>query len=627
MVHGPNFAGVFDAIPTPYLVLDTDLRIVAVNRARELITGRPREDVVGQALFDAFPDNPDDPDADGVGNLRSSLQRVLDTARTDTMRLQRYDIPDPGGDGFLPRWWLPVNTPVLDRAGRVHLVLHRVDDVTDYVEEHLRAEPGADPGTAPTTPPAVGSALRAARVDLARAEDDLEVSHRQLESAREAEATSQRLEALLNVAQALSQTETETDVLEVITGRGLGLFGPAVTVLCLAETSGGGTAPVRSVRAVTLEQVPTGTRSAQEQLPADHPLPMVDSAVHGTAHFFTDLQQTITRFPAAEAFCTRLGIHAQSSVPLHARDRSLGSLTLGFTGPHSWPQTDRDLLDAFASLTAQALARISSHEAEVAASAQVTRFSETLQRSLLTSPPELEQLHVAVRYSPAAADAKVGGDWYDAFLTADGATSVVVGDVTGHDRFAAAGMGQLRNMLRGIAYAIADPPASILTTLDRAAHALAVDGSATVLLARIEPASERERTGARLLRWSNAGHPPPLLIHPDGSARFLETDVDLMLGVDPSTSRHDHETLVAPGSTLLLYTDGLVERRDATLQDGMDWLRDTVVVLGGRSVDDLCDELLARIGDQVEDDVALLAVRFTDHLDGRRPQRSSRSPG
>jgi PAS domain S-box-containing protein len=602
VVPGIDFESVFDAIPTPYLVLDRDLRIVAVNRARELITGRGREDVVGQALFDAFPDDPDDPDADGVTNLRASLNRVLNSARAESMPLQRYDIPAEGG-GFLPRWWTPVNTPVLDSAGNVELILHRVDDVTAYVEEHLRDDPDADPGAAPITPPAIGSVLRAARVNLTRTQDDLQVSQQQLQSAREAEAISQRLAALVDVAQALGRTETETDVLSVVAGRGLALFGASAPALCLLEPPGGG------VRTLTLEQVPAGVRTQLQQLPADHPLPLVDCAVSGTTHFFTDLQQTVTHFPAAGPICTVLGVQGQGSVPLRVREHLLGSLSLGFTHPRQWPQTDRDLLLAFASLTAQALARITSHDAEVAANAEVARFSETLQRSLLTSPPEPNHLHIAVRYSPATRDAEVGGDWYDAFITADGTTCLVIGDVTGHDRFAAAAMGQLRNLLRGIGYAIGDPPAAILGILDHAIHDLGVDTTATLILARIEQTPEQRRVGARLLCWSNAGHLPPLLIDPDGTARYLEAAEDLMLGVDPGTTRHDHQVLLEPGSTLLLYTDGLIERRHATLEDGLEWLRTTVTDLVTSPVDDLCQALLIRIGDQVADDVALLAVR------------------
>jgi hypothetical protein len=144
---------------------------------------------------------------------------------------------------------------------------------------------------------------------------------------------------------------------------------------------------------------------------------------------------------------------------------------------------------------------------------------------------------------------------------------------------------------------------------DRAAHDLGVDTTATALLARLEQTPEQRRRGERLLRWSNAGHLPPLLINPHGAVRYLQAAPDLMLGVDPDTARHDHEELLEPGTTVLLYTDGLIERRDAPLQAGMDWLATTVTDLSDLPVDALLEELLALVGDQVEDDVALLAVR------------------
>ena len=138
-----DFAAVFEAVPTPYLVLDAELRIVAVNAAYLHATRSRREDLVGRYVFDAFPDNPDDPGAGGVANLGASVRRVLATGRPDAMPLQKYDVPAPGG-GFLLRWWSPLNAPVLDARGRTAFVLHRVEDVTDYVrEQSQQGVPGA----------------------------------------------------------------------------------------------------------------------------------------------------------------------------------------------------------------------------------------------------------------------------------------------------------------------------------------------------------------------------------------------------------------------------------------------------------------------------------------------------
>ncbi|MGV9346972.1 PP2C family protein-serine/threonine phosphatase [Streptomyces spiralis] len=139
-----DHAALFAATPSPYLVLGPDLVIVDVNRAYLEATGRTRDDLLGQYIFVAFPDNPDDPDADGVRNLKASLHRVLAMRRPDTMALQKYDIPVRGRPGvFEERWWSPVNTPVLGADGRVAWIIHRVEDVTAFVREHQAAHPAS----------------------------------------------------------------------------------------------------------------------------------------------------------------------------------------------------------------------------------------------------------------------------------------------------------------------------------------------------------------------------------------------------------------------------------------------------------------------------------------------------
>jgi two-component system CheB/CheR fusion protein len=131
----PDFRLLFDSSLSPLLVLSPDFTIVEVNRAY-LAATRTERAIVGQRIFDVFPDNPDDPSADGVANLRRSLESVVATGRKDTMALQRYDIRGGEAGTFDERYWSPVNSPVLDADGRVTHIIHRVEDVTDFV--HLR---------------------------------------------------------------------------------------------------------------------------------------------------------------------------------------------------------------------------------------------------------------------------------------------------------------------------------------------------------------------------------------------------------------------------------------------------------------------------------------------------------
>lgn len=139
----------FDAAPHAYLMLSPELTIVGANDAYLAATMTRRQDLLGRPLFDAFPDNPGRPEADGVRNLAASLARVLDTGRRDPMDWQRYDIRGPDGV-FLERWWQPLNTPVFGEDGRLVLILHHVLDVTAIVEAStqaaLRPAPRGRPG-------------------------------------------------------------------------------------------------------------------------------------------------------------------------------------------------------------------------------------------------------------------------------------------------------------------------------------------------------------------------------------------------------------------------------------------------------------------------------------------------
>jgi PAS domain S-box-containing protein len=265
----------------------------------------------------------------------------------------------------------------------------------------------------------------------------------------------------------------------------------------------------------------------------------------------------------------------------------------------------RDLTDR------RAAERHAAELARVAAEAAAQRaLSDRLQQALLTPPPEPDHLHVAVRYQPAGHEALVGGDWYDAFLQPDGATMLVIGDVVGHGGDAAAAMGQLRGLLRALAYDNDEPPSATLARMEQAAAGLAVSSLATAILARIERHPDVPVSGRRVLRWSNAGHVPPVLLAPDGTTTELATRPELMLGVDPAARRSDSTAEIGDGHTLLLVTDGLIERRDSDLDAGMARLREALRDLAGVPLEELCDTLLARlVPDSGDDDVALVAVR------------------
>jgi chemotaxis family two-component system sensor kinase Cph1 len=277
-----------------------------------------------------------------------------------------------------------------------------------------------------------------------------------------------------------------------------------------------------------------------------------------------------------------------------------------------WRETVRDRSDPWtaAEVAEAGELRTLLLEALYARSRSVVRAAETLQRSLLTEPVQPAGFELAVRYVPAAREAQVGGDWYDVFDQPDGSTMLVIGDVAGHDTRAAATMGQLRGLLRGIAYAGSGEPAAVLAQLDAAIEGLGLGALATVLVGRLERPAEPG--GAARLRWASAGHLPPVLVAADGGVQVHDTPrPGLLLGVDPARPRREHVTEIEPGSTLLIYTDGLVERRDQVFDEGVALLAEALPALRERPVAELCDLLLAGLlPDGAEDDVALVAVRL-----------------
>ncbi|GIG34947.1 PP2C family protein-serine/threonine phosphatase [Cellulomonas pakistanensis] len=292
--------------------------------------------------------------------------------------------------------------------------------------------------------------------------------------------------------------------------------------------------------------------------------------------------------------------------PLMSRGRTLGALTL-FTGP------DRDGLDPAGVATLVEVARSAALALDNARLFRRQRdVALTFQQTLLTSPVEPDHVEVAVRYRPAAEAERVGGDWYDAFMQPDGATVVVIGDVVGHDIAAAAQMSQLRSMLRGIAVVTQASPARLLEHLDAAARTLQVTTMATVVVARIEQTEDERRRGLTRVRWASAGHPPPMARHPDGTVVALSSlGPGPLIGLVPDRARTDSEVVLDRGSTVLLYTDGLIERRDRSLRDGLLELQAALEKHGHLDLDELCDTLVEELpAGPGEDDIALVGVRL-----------------
>jgi serine phosphatase RsbU (regulator of sigma subunit) len=239
--------------------------------------------------------------------------------------------------------------------------------------------------------------------------------------------------------------------------------------------------------------------------------------------------------------------------------------------------------------------------------ARLREIAVTLQRSMLPAPASAEDPAVAVRYRPAVGFLHVCGDWYDLFELDADRLAVAVGDVVGHGLEAAGVMGQLRNALSA-AIRATGRPTSALTTLAR--HALTVEGALATTV--VQAVVDRSR---RTVTYSRAGHPPPLLAHADGTVEFLDGATDPPLGAgDDLAAREEATVPYAPGATLVLYTDGLVERRDEDIDTGLRRLADSLERHHALDAERLADAVLDHLAPDPEkgsdDDTALVVLRL-----------------
>ncbi|MEV0015099.1 PP2C family protein-serine/threonine phosphatase [Streptomyces tendae] len=291
-------------------------------------------------------------------------------------------------------------------------------------------------------------------------------------------------------------------------------------------------------------------------------------------------------------------------IPLPTRQAPLGVVTLSPPGER-WDADDAVMLIELTRRASIAIdhAQRYQHNRDIA---------ETLQRALLTELPAPPGLALAARYLPATHGLNIGGDWYDAFRQPDGGVIAVVGDVTGHGLRAAVMMSQLRTALR--AYAVdGGSPGQLLTRLHIFLHHLQPDLFATAVIARFHPDDPT-------VTWAAAGHPPPVLRTPDGRVRTLDAKPGAMLGIPLRQEISDHTVPMAPGSTLALYTDGLVERRARGIDPGIARLADALGSFGPAELDaDLegsADAILRPMlsDSERDDDVCLLLchLRGTD---------------
>ncbi|NAZ82469.1 SpoIIE family protein phosphatase [Kineococcus sp. R8] len=397
---------------------------------------------------------------------------------------------------------------------------------------------------------------------------------------------------LLQLSEALSATSTVDDIAAVVVKVGGASFGAHHATLTVVDHER------RLLRTPHLAEVGEAAVRDWGDMPLDGPGPGTEVVRTGAALFLGEAQLR-ERYPELAPRWER--VRSTAVLPLHVLGRVEGLLVLVWSTDHASGSTEQVLLRAFASYAGQALQRAS-------LLAERTATARTLQQSLLTSElPQPAGYELRALYEAAGGLEQVGGDWFDGVVLPGGATMLVIGDVTGHDIAAAAAMGQLRIALRSLAVDRDDAPSQLLARLESVLVSLGGEPlMASCVVGRLE---------GRTFRWTNAGHPPPLLVLPGGRVRRLDSPPELLLGVRPDARRSDHVVDLPEGAVLLLYTDGLVELRGSDLDAGIDRLGAAAAGLAaGDLAAGLRDVLTTALGGVPGgDDTAVLAARVLPH--------------
>jgi serine phosphatase RsbU (regulator of sigma subunit) len=445
-----------------------------------------------------------------------------------------------------------------------------------------------------------------------------ELHRRAEEQAAEFAAVSASNELMLALSERLASTRTLRDIskaVEDVARERLGCLHAGMWLRdipdpthVVAPTDPGASGVVEPLTFVHHDETDWRQATQHAHLVVGRDNPLGESVLDGGLRSFATRHAQNRRHPHLET-PQQVG-ETRAFVALSLDGNVYGSLALVWADERVLTEADRLAVATLRSYTAQALERALLLQERVDSAL-------TLQNAMLTRLPRPADLQLAARYLPAAARDQVGGDWYDAVVMPDGTAHVMVGDVMGHDVTAAATMGQLRSMLRTLTWSHSSPeetPSRLVGRLDRAVLDLDLGAIATLVHARVEPAEEPG--GHRTLRWSSAGHPPPLLAHPDGTVEVLwdqpgDGTNDCLLGVQPDGERRDHSCGLPPGSTLLFYTDGLVERRDEDLDESIERARGVLARHHDEPLEDLLDGVLRDlVGRDPGDDVVVLGVRL-----------------
>ncbi len=409
------------------------------------------------------------------------------------------------------------------------------------------------------------------------------------EAGRRALAASARSQLLLKASVLLSQARTVAQIVAAVATLTSPVFDPAHVGMVLLDAE-------QRLRVFGADKLPGDVADRWVGFPTSAPLPAAEAFRTGQLLALPDPAAITVQYPQLAAEFAALGWQAVACGPVPGVRGTLGVLTFSWTHPQELNADERSVIITVAGYVGQALQRVTYLDEQNTA-------ASTLQQALLTQlPSAANRCRLAARYLPAHHGDLIGGDWYDAVPLTDSRLALVIGDVTGHNLTAAAAMSELRSLLRGLLIDRAETPSAVLQRLDHASHVLGANSIATVLVAYLDT----EPDGSHTLQWSNAGHPPPTLITTDGKITTLPGN-DPLLGARHRKPRTTRQHRLPPGAILLLHTDGLVETRNATIDDGITRLHQLLAAHPQLDPDSLADELVAHADSGTrEDDVALL---------------------
>lgn len=437
------------------------------------------------------------------------------------------------------------------------------------------------------------------------------------------EAALRRSQVMLTASEAFLAATTTAEVSDAAATLMDGtLAAPRYVDIALADRDGEHLTRLRP------DDIPAEIRHRYRRIPIGADLPPAEVMRTGRGVFIEDLDELAARYPHLHADWAAPDRQAIACAPVLGQDGSVGALVCVWARPHPMDVRERALIMTVAGYVGHALARVRALEHRVAAAE--SRYEDTraalemMQRRLLPERlPVIPGVRVAAHYRVADRDNAAGGDWFDAIPVGDGTLALMVGDVVGHGAAAAAVMAQLRAVLSGFVVegtAVVDA----LTRLDRIAARLPGARGTTVCLAVLDP-------DRRVLRYASCGHPPPLVVGRDGTARYLAVHGGPLGVAAPVPTLREHS--LDDMDMMLLYSDGLVERPGQTMGAGLSTLSRAAVDArrpdAGAGLDQVCAQVVAQLAHPGHgDDITLLAAEIGgDRSDLPTIEIDSRHPG